>query len=188
MKLWKLLPILFLSTSLACLTEGEIEDEAVYKTPYAERIKMAEERFFTAQTEGRTIKGVVVEGNSLFNGTTAPQDKPYRQPYTEEEYLAAAISAERNSKLFILTEEGTLYYPTCKKGQSVSESEQAHRITRILTEEQKKGPKLFTWATLVPLVGREVEVDGEIYSGYAGVKGIHIKSISFEGEYIIGQE
>ena len=187
MKLWKLLPVLLLSTSLSCLTQGEIEEADVYKTPYAERIKMAEERFFAAQKEGITIKGVVVEGNSLFNGTTTPQDKPYGHPYTEEENLAASISAERNSKLFILTKDGTLYYPTCKKGQSVSESEQAHRITRVLTEEQKKGPKLFTWATLVPMTGREIEVYGEIYHGYAGVKGIHIESIFFEGEYIVGK-
>ena len=46
MKLWKLLPVLLLSTSLSCLTQGEIEEADVYKTPYAERIKMAEERFF----------------------------------------------------------------------------------------------------------------------------------------------
>lgn len=187
MKVWKLLPILLLSTSLSCLTQGEVEDADVYKTPYGERIKMAEERFFTAQKEGKTVTGVLVEGNSLFNGTTEPQNRPYGQPYTEEEYLAAAISAERNSKIFILTKDGTIYYPTPKKGQGVSESEQAHRITRILTEEQKKGPKMFTWATLVPLVGREVEVYGEIYPGYAGVKGIHIESIQFEGLYIVGQ-
>ncbi len=188
MKLWKLLPVLLLSISLSCLTQGEIEDEDVYKIPYAERITMAEERFFAAQKEGKTITGVLVEGNTLFNGTTEPQNKPYGQPYTEEEQLAASISSERNSKLFILTKDGTLYYPTPKKGQSVSESEQAHRITRILTEEQKMGPKLFTWATLVPMVGREIEVYGEIYPGYAGVKGIHIKSISFEGEYIVGKD
>ena len=188
MKLWKLLPILLLSTSLSCLTQGEIEDADVYKTPYAERMKIAEERFFAAQKEGKTITGVIIEGNTFFNGTTEPQNRPFGQPYTEEEYNAVAISAERNSKLFILTKDGTLYYPTPKKGQSVSESEQAHRITRILTEEQKKGPKMFTWATMVPLVGREVEVYGEIYPGYAGVKGIHIESIRFEGLYIVGQK
>jgi len=186
MKPWKLLPILLLCTSLSCLTQGEV-DEDLYKIPYAERIKMLEERFFTAQKEGKTVKGVIVEGNSLFNGTTEPQNRPYGQPYTAEEFKAVAISAERNSKLFILTKDGQLYYPTPKKGQIVSESEQAHRITRILTEEQKKGPKLFTWATLVPLVGREVEVYGEIYPGYAGVKGIHIESIQFKGLYIVGQ-
>jgi hypothetical protein len=188
MKLWKLLlPIILLSTSLSCLTEGEIEDAEVYKTSYAERMKMAEERFYAAQKEGKTVTGVIVDGNTLFNGTTAPQNKPYGKPYTNEEYNAAAVSAERNSKLFILTKDGTIYYPAPKKGQSISESEQAHRITRILTEEQKKGPKMFTWATLVPLVGREVEVYGEIYPGYAGIKGIYIESIRFEGLYIVGQ-
>jgi len=188
MKLWKLLPVLLLGTLTSCLTQGEIEDEDVYKTSYEERVKMAEEKFFTAQKAGETVTGVLIEGNTLFNGTTEPQSRPYEQPYTDEEYNAAAISAERNSKIFILTKDGTLYYPTPKKGQSVSESEQAHRITRILTEEQKKGPKLFTWATMVPLVGREVEVYGETYPGYAGVKGIHIESIRFEGVYIVGQE
>jgi len=187
MKLWKLLPVLLLSTPLACLTQGEIEEADVYKTPYAERMKMVEEQFYAAQKEGKTIRGVIVEGNTLFNNTLEPQNKPYKQPYSREEYNAVAISAERNSKLFILTEDGTLYYPTPKKGQLVSESEQAHRIHRVLTEEQKKGPKMFTWATLVPLIGREVEVSGEIFPGYAGVKGIFIESIQFEGLYIVGQ-
>ena len=187
MKLWKLLPVLLLGTLTSCLTQGEIEDAEVYKTPYAERVKMAEEKFFVAQKEGKTVTGVLIEGNTLFNGTTEPQNRPYGQPYTEEELLAAKISAERNSKIFILTKDGTLYYPTPEKGQMVSESEQAHRITRILTEEQKKGPKMFTWATLVPLVGREAEVYGEVYPGYAGIKGIHIESIRFKGVYIVGQ-
>ena len=188
MKIWKLLlSIILLSTSLSCLTEGEIEEAETYKTPYAERMKIAEERFYAAQKEGKTITGVIIEGNTLFNGTTAPQNRPFGKPYTDKEYNAVAISAERNSKLFILTKDGQLYYPTPKKGQSVSESEQVHRITRILTEEQKKGPKLFTWATMVPLVGREVELFGEIYPGYAGVKGINIESIQFEGLYIVGQ-
>ena len=189
MKLLKLLPVIFLlSGTLSCLTQGEIEEPEVYKIPYAERMKMAEEKFATAQREGKTIKGVLVEGNSLFNGTTEPQNKPYKRPYTAEEYRAASISAERNSKLFILTEDGTLYYPTPRKGQAISESEQAHRITRVLTEEQKKGPKMFTWSTLVPLVGREVEVYGEVYPGYSGVKGIFIELIQFEGQYLVGQD
>ena len=187
MKLWKLLPVLLLSTSLACLTQGEIEEAEVYETPYAERMKMVEEQFYAAQKEGKTIRGVIVEGNTLFNNTLTPQNKPYKQPYTKEEYDAVAISGERNSKLFILTEDGTLYYPTPPQGQLVSESEQAYRIDRVLTEEQKKGPKMFTWATLVPLVGREVEVSGEIYPGYAGIKGISIEAIQFEGLYIVGQ-
>jgi len=188
MKLLKLLLVLLLlSTSFACLTQGEIEEADVYKTPYAERVKIAEEKFKAAQKEGKTVKGVLVDGNTLFNNTLEPQNKPYRQPYTHEEYQAVAISAERNSKIFLLTEDGQLYYPTPKKGQLVSESEQAHRITRVLTEEQKKGPKLFTWATQVPLIGREVEVYGEVFPGYAGVKGIHIELIQFEGTYIVGQ-
>jgi hypothetical protein len=187
MKLWKLLPVLLLSTPLACLTQGEIEEADVYKTPYAERMKMAEEQFYAAQKEGKTVTGVIVEGNTLFNNTLEPQNKPYTQPYTQEEYDAVAISAERNSKLFILTEDGTLYYPTPPQGQLVSESEQAHRIDRVLTEEQKKGPKMFTWATMVPLIGREVEVSGEIFPGYGGVKGISIEAIQFEGLYIVGQ-
>jgi hypothetical protein len=56
------------------------------------------------------------------------------------------------------------------------------RIPRVLTEAQKKGPKLNTWATLVPLVGREVEVYGEVYPGYGGIKGVCIESIKFEGD------
>ena len=187
MKLWKLLPVLLLSTSFACLTQGEIEEAEVYETPYAERMKIAEDKFNAAKEAGKTVKGVLVDGNTLFNNTLEPQNKPYRQPYTLEEYEAVAISAERNSKIFLLTEDGQLYYPTPKKGQLVSESEQAHRITRVLTEEQKQGEKLFTWATQVPLIGREVEVYGEVFPGYAGVKGIHIELIQFEGTYIVGQ-
>ena len=177
-----------LSTSLSCLTEGEIEDQD-YKTSYAERVKMAEEKFYAAQKEGKIITGIIVEGNSLFNGTTEPQNKPYGKPYTKQEFKAVAVSAERNSKLFILTKDGQLYYPTPIKGQLVSESEQAHRIHRVFTEEQKKSTKkLFTWASLVPLIGREIEIFGEIYPGYAGIKGIHIESIRFEGDYIVGQK
>ena len=188
MKLLKLLLVLFLlSTSFACLTQGEVEEAEVYETPYEERMRIAEEKFNAAQKEGKTVKGVLVDGNTLFNNTLEPQDRPYKQPYTQEEYEAVAISAERNSKIFLLTEDGQLYYPAPKKGQLVSESEQAHRITRILTEEQKKGEKLFTWATQVPLIGREVEVYGEVFPGYAGVKGIHIELIQFEGTYIVGQ-
>ena len=183
MKHLKLLLILLMGLLLVGSSQAA-EEEDLYKLTYEERTKIIEDRFFAASKAGKTVKGVVVEGNSLFNGTTTPQDKPYGNPYTEEELLPAKISAERNSKLFILAEDGTLYYPTCKKGQSISQSDQAHRMPRALTEEQKKGPKLFTWATLVPMVGREIEVHGEIYPGYAGVKGIHIKSISFEGEYI----
>ena len=184
MKHWRLIPIILMGSFLVGSSPAE---EKSSKQSYAERIKPMEDTFWAASRAGKTITGVLVEGNSLFNGTTAPQKRPYGKPYTEEELLAAKISAERNSKIFILTEDGTLYYPTCKKGQSISESDQAHRIPRMLTEEQKWGPKMFTWATLVPMVGREVEVYGEIYPGYAGVKGIHIDSIRFEGEYIVGK-
>ena len=178
MKYWKLIPAVLMILFLAGSSQAE---EKSSKGTHAEKVKSMEDTFWDASKAGNTVKGVIVEGNSLFNGTTAPQDKPY----TEEELLAARISAERNSKLFILAEDGTLYYPTCKKGQSVSQSDQAHRIPRVLTEEQKK-KGLFTWSNMVPLTGRKVELYGEIYPGYAGVKGIHIKSIYYEGEYIVG--
>jgi hypothetical protein len=190
MKYLKLLPVMMVLAMLsACLTEGEVEEAAEYKTSYAERMKLLEEEFLAAEKEGKIVTGVIVEGNSLFNGTTEPQNRPYGEPYSAEELRAAAISAERNSKLFILSKDGTLYYPTCPTGQKVSESEQALRIHRVFTEAQKKGTeKLFTWATLVPMTGREIEICGDIYPGYAGVRGLHIKSIRFEGDYIIGQD
>ena len=178
MKHRKVLPVLLMIIFLAGSSQAE---EKSSKETHAEKVKAMEDTFWAASKAGNTVKGVIVEGNSLFNGTTAPQDKPY----TEEELLAAKISAERNSKLFILAEDGTLYYPTCKKGQSVSQSDQAHRIPRVLTEEQKK-KGMFTWSNMVPLTGRKVELYGEIYPGYAGVKGIHIKSIYYEGEYLVG--
>jgi len=185
MNYWKVLSTMLMGLLLVGSSQAEEED--LYKLSYEERTKTIEDRFWAASRAGKTITGVIVEGNSLFNGTTEPQNRPYGQPYTEEELLAAKISAERNSKIFILAKDGTLYYTTAKKGQSISQSDQSHRIPRVLTEEQKRGPKLFTWATLVPMVGREVEVCGEVYPGYAGVKGIHIKSIRFEGEYIVGK-
>ena len=188
MKYWKLILTILISMVLAGPAQAEEKKEKTNNEKYAEKIKAMEDTFWAASRAGKTVKGVFIEGNSLFNGTTAPQNKPFGKPYTPDELYAAKQSAERNSKLFILTEDGTLYYPTCMKGQSLSQSDQAHRMPRALTEEQKKGPKLFTWATLVPMVGREIEVYGEIYSGYAGVKGIHIKSIGFEGEYIVGDD
>lgn len=190
MKYMKLLPIMMIIAMLsACLTEGEVEEAELYKTPYAERMKMLEDEFLAAEKEGKMITGVIVEGNSLFNGTTEPHNRPYGQPYTDEELRAAAISAERNSKLFILAKDGTLYYPTCPKGQKISESEQALRIHRVFSEAQKKGTeKLFTWATLVPMTGREIEICGDVYPGYANVKGLHIRSIRFEHDYIVGQD
>jgi len=155
------------------------------KEKYAAKVTAMEETFREASRAGTTVKGVLVEGNSLFNGTTAPQSRPYGKPYTEEELRAAKISAERNSKIFILTEDGTLYYPAPPRGQAVSESSNSPRIPRVRTEQQKK-EGLFTWATLVPMVGREVEVYGDVYPGIAGVRGINIKSIMFEGEYLVG--
>ena len=56
MKFWKLIPILLLGTLTSCLTQGEIEDADVYKTPYKERMKMAEEKFFAAQKEGKPLR------------------------------------------------------------------------------------------------------------------------------------
>ena len=164
-----------------------LAEEKTYKEKHADKVKKMEDDFWAAQKAGETIKVVIVEGNSLFNGTTAPQDKPYGKPYTKEELRAAKFSAERNSQIFFLSKDGTLYYPTPPKGQSISESSNSPRMQRVLSEEQKRGPKLFTWATLVPMVGREVEIHGDIYPGYSGVKGVHIKSVYFEGEYIIGE-
>ena len=183
MKHWKLIPVVLMILLLAGSSQAE---EKSSQKAHAEKVKAMENTFWAASKAGNTVKGVIVEGNSLFNGTTEPQNKPYGQPYTEEELLSAKISAERNSKLFILAEDGTLYYPTCKIGQSISESDQAHRIPRVLTDEQKK-EGMFTWSNMVPLVGRKVELYGEIYPGYAGVKGIHIKSIYYEGEYLVGE-
>jgi hypothetical protein len=182
MRYWKSIPILL----LCLLFAGSVysEEQASKKQTYAERVKAMEDTFFAASKAGQTIKGVVVEGNSLFNGTTAPQKNPYGKPYTEKELLDAKISAERNSKVFILTQDGTMYYPTPKKGESISQSMNAPRIPRVFTEEQKKGPKMRNWASLVPLVGMEVEVYGEVYPGYGGIKGLYIEYIKFEGEYL----
>ena len=156
------------------------------KEKRAEKLQNLEDRFFAARKEGATIKGVLVEGNSLFNGTTAPQNKPYGKPYTRPELKKALRSAERNSKVFLLARDGTLYYPTVQKGQAESESLGAYRFERVLTEEQKKADT-FTWATLVPMVGREIEVLGEVYPGYGGVRGLYIEAVGFEGEYIVGK-
>jgi len=79
------------------------EEQSEKKITHAEKIKAREDIFFAASQAGKTVKGVIVEGNSLFNGTTAPQDKPYGQPYTAEELRAAKFSAERNSKVFIFS-------------------------------------------------------------------------------------
>lgn len=185
MKYWKLMLAILISMVLTAPVRAEEQEEKSNKLSYEERIKQMEDTFWAAQKAGKTVRGVFVEGNSLFNGTTSPQTKPFGNNYTEEELLGAQMSAERNSKLFLLAEDGTLYYPTCKKGQRVSQSDQAHRIPRVLSEKQKT-KKTFTWATQVPMTGRIVEVYGEVYPGYAGIKGIDILSIYFEGEYLVG--
>jgi hypothetical protein len=170
--------------AVACLffaQSVQAEEATAKKLTYDERMKIIEDQFFAAAQEGKTVKGVLVEGNSLFNGTTTPQEN-YEQPYTKEELRPVKFSAERNSKVFLLTKDGTLYYPTPRKGEIVSQSMNSPRIPRVLTEAQKKGPKLNKWATLVPLVGMEVEVYGEVYPGYSGVKGVCIESIKFEGD------
>jgi hypothetical protein len=179
MRYWK-----YMFIAVACLffaQSVQAEEATAKKLSYDERMKIIEDQFFAAAQEGKTVKGVLVEGNSLFNGTTAPQ-KNYEQPYTKEELRPVKFSAERNSKVFLLTKDGTLYYPTPRKGEIVSQSMNSPRIPRVLTEAQKKGPKLNKWATLVPLVGLEVEVYGEVYPGYSGVKGVCIESIKFEGD------
>jgi hypothetical protein len=172
---------LFFSAQMVAAQEKSLSEKRV------ERLKSLEDRFIAAQKEGKTIKGVLVEGNSLFSGTTEPQKKPYGKPYTDEELFAARKSAERNSKVFLLAQDGTLYYPTLKKGEAVTESLGAYRFERILTEEQKK-TKTFTWATLVPMVGREIELLGEVYPGYGGVKGLYIECVAFQGEYLVGRQ
>jgi len=188
MKYWKLLlSILIISLVLAGSVQAEEKKEKTRAEKHAEKTMKMEETFWAAQKAGKTVKGVFIEGNSLFNGLTEPQNRPFGKPYTEEEGYAAKQSAERNSKIFLLAEDGTLYYPCPSKDERVSQSEQAHRIPRVLTEEQKKGPKMFTWATPTPMVGRVVEAYGEIFPGYAGVKGIHIESIFFEGDYLVGK-
>jgi len=173
--------LFILAACLLFVSSVQAEEAAAKKLTYEERMKIIEDQFFAAEQAGKTIKGVLVEGNSLFNGTTAPQNH-YEQPYSKEERRPVKFSAERNSKVFLLTKDGTLYYPTAPKGQLISESANSPRIPRVLTEAQKKGPKLNKWATLVPLVGMEVEVFGEVYPGYGGIKGLHIVSIKFEGD------
>jgi len=171
---------------LVLFAQPVFSQEKTLKEKRAEKLHNLEDRFIAAQKEGLTIKGVLVEGNSLFNGTTEPQNKPFGQPYADAELRMARRSAERNSKVFLLARDGTLYYPTVKKGETDSESLGAYRFERVLTEAQKK-TKTFTWATLVPMVGREIEVLGEVYPGYGGVKGLYIEAVGFEGEYGPGE-
>jgi len=179
MRYWKYIFIVVASMLVAQSVRAE--EVSAKKLSYDERMKIIEDKFFAASQEGKTVKGILVEGNSLFNGTTDPQNH-YEKPYAKEQRRPVKFSAERNSKVFLLTKDGTLYYPTAPKGQLISESANSPRIPRVLTEAQKKGPKLNKWASLVPLVGMEVEVFGEVYPGYGGIKGLHIESIYFEGD------
>lgn len=139
---------------------------------------------FVGAANAETFKAVIVEGNSLFSGTYAPQDKPFEKPYAEDELANVNLSAERNSKIFLLDENGVLYYPCPKKGVAVSESTQSERIHRIFTPEQQeiidaKKKKLFTWTTLTQHMGEVMEITGEIYPGYGGIKGVYIESVLY---------
>jgi hypothetical protein len=162
------------------------EQEKSNSQKRAERIRALEERFAAASQEGKTIKGVLIEGNSLFNGTVDIRTKPYGKPYTDAELKTALRSAERNSKVFLVTKDGTMYYPTVKQGEADSESMGGYRFERMISYDQKDR-KVLPWATLTPLVGREIEVMGTVYPGYAGVKGLYIEALAFEGEYVRGQ-
>jgi len=173
--------------ALLLSAQSVFAQEKTLKQQREEKLHSLEDRFAAAQKQGTTIKGVLVEGNSLFNGNVEPQKKPYGKPYSDAELKTALRNAERNSKVFLLAQDGTLYYPTVKKGETDSESLGAYRFERMLTEAQKKD-KTPSWATLVPMVGREIEVLGEVYPGYGGVKGLFIEALSFEGEYIPGKD
>ena len=185
MKIYKILCVAVMAVFLTVMAQAE---EKKASDSYKEKVKVMEETFLKAREEGKTIKVFIIEGNSLFNGTTTPVKRVEegKMPYSKDELLPAKISAERNSQIFLLSKDGTLYYPTVMKGQSISESSNSPRIHRVLSKEQKE-KKMFTWSTLVPLVGREVEVYGDVYPGYSGVKGINIQSIFFEGEYLVGE-
>jgi len=187
MKTFKIIFFVLISFAFAFAVSAEDIKKKTNKQKYAEKVKKMEETFFVASKKGETLKGVFIEGNSFFNGTTEPQKKPFGEAYTADELYAAKQSAERNSKIMFLSYDGTLYFPCPEKGEKVTMSEQSHRIPRALTEEQKK-KGLFTWSTPPPLIGRVVEVYGKIYPGFAGVKGIHIESIYFEGEYVVGKK
>ncbi len=186
MKKYKILCIAVMACFAAVMAQAEEQKET---STHELKLKEAEAAFYKAREEGNTITVYIIEGNSFFNGTSNPAEriKQGKEPYTEEELLSAKISAERNSQIFLLAKDGSLYYPTVKKGNSRSQSSNSPRMHRVLSEDQKK-EKMFTWSTLVPLVGREVEFHGEIYPGYAGVKGIYIQTIFFEGEYLVGKD
>ena len=125
---------------------------------------------------GSVLKGVVIEGDSMFNGTTAPQVKPYKNPYSDKELKNVKFSAERGSKVMILAEDGTLYYPVPKKGTDISINTNSPRITRVFGKDvDTKG--LFKWLTLLHVIGLEVEVTGEEYPGFNGIKAFYIETI-----------
>ena len=187
MKIFKLILLILISLAFAVVAYAEGGKEMTGKQKYVEKIKKMEETFWAASKAGKTVKGVFIEGNSFFNGTNQPQRKPFGEAYTKDELYAAKQSAERNSKIMFLSVDGTLYFPCPQKGEKVTQSEQSHRIPRVMTQAQKDAG-LFTWSTPPPLLGRVVEIYGIIYPGYAGVKGIHIESIYFEGEYIVGKK
>ena len=82
MKYWKLIPAVLMILFVAGSSQAE---EKSAKEAYTEKVKTMEDAFWAASKAGEIVKGVIIEGNSFFNGTTAPQEKPY----TEEELLAA---------------------------------------------------------------------------------------------------
>ena len=133
-----------------------------------------------------TLKAIVIDGNTLFNDTIDSANRPYEKFYAEKELAVAKTDAERGSKLFLLTKDGTLYYPAPKKGATstifLNQNMNAPRIIRIFGKELQaqinaQNKKKFSWLTLVHVVGHEVELTGDIYPGYSGVKGIYIKTI-----------
>ncbi len=184
----KQLKIFFVMLMGVCIaTTVWAEEEKDYKQKHAEKITKMEETFFAASKEGKTIKGVLIEGYTFFNGTNDIRSRPYGQPYSHDELRSAKISAERNSPIFILTKDGDLYLPCPKKGEKIVQSIGGVRFPRVLTEEEK-AEGLFTWSTLVPMIGRKIEVYGEVYPGHGGVKGLHIEYIAYEGEYLVGED
>jgi hypothetical protein len=186
MKYRELILALIITLFFTGVAQAEGNKEKTGQQKHAEKIKKMEETFWAASKAGKTVKGVFIEGNSFFNGTNLPQEKPFGETYTKDELYAAKQSAERNSKIMFLAQDNTLYFPCPEKGDRVTQSEQSHRIPRVMTQAQKDAG-LFTWSTSPPLLGRVVEVYGEIYPGYAGIKGLYVKSIFFEGQYIVGK-
>ena len=77
--------VLICMLALLIAAQPAFAQEQSGKEKYEARLKSLGDQFFAAQKAGKTIKGVIVEGNSLFNGTTEPQKKPYGKPYTDAE-------------------------------------------------------------------------------------------------------